>query len=171
MDEKQKELERTEAKMNEIIEAYANSAREWLRQGMQAQGAFAEKLLLSSGAALGVLSTLFATDVSRIQPGDFTGPVVLFIISMVAAGVGLWSRSIAFFKSSGYSLSQSEHLAYRKARSEEHWLGQSHTSAPAEPPQLIRQPEGWFNVLDYSVGVSGISFVIAVSWIALNFAI
>ncbi|MEM9939302.1 MAG: hypothetical protein AAF768_10675 [Pseudomonadota bacterium] len=165
------EIDRASSKLDQLIEQSFNEAKRFSNEGRQAHKDLAEKLLLASGTALGVLSTLFATEVSHIEPSDFLGPVVVLISSMLSAGIGLWSRAIVSFKRSSHSLWESQRLAYMKAQAEKHFLGSSNTSAPDEPPQPIKFPKGWLNVLDYSVAASGLGFILGVSWTAINLAI
>jgi hypothetical protein len=168
MDDQLQERARLDAEMRRVIDAYFEDAKRNVEAGMQHQSSFAEKLLLAAGAALGVLSTLFATDLSHIQPSDFLGPVVVFILSMVCAGAGLWSRSIALFKSSSHALWLSEHFNYLKAEADRVYLGKNHNFTRPVP---VKHPEAWFNILDYSVVAAGIFFVVGVSWTALNLAL
>ncbi|MCB9962032.1 MAG: hypothetical protein R3C00_13685 [Hyphomonas sp.] len=164
----EEQLRKAEAGLVDAIKKYEMEAERFLIRALEMQHSFAERLLLASGAALGVLSTLIATDVSWLSAEQFTAPVLLFILSILLAGLGLWLRSIAFLKQSTFSIQQAAALDWMKSEAErqmrEGILGQV---PPPDKPKTIEAPDKLYSALDVLIVLSATSFAGGLIWTGL----
>jgi hypothetical protein len=160
--------ERAENQLRESLAKIGERAEFSADAAMGLQSDFAQRLMVASGAALGVLSTLIATGAGWLVAKDFAMPITLFIASLSLSGIGLWSRTIGFFKQSGYLTDQYLTALLKKEKLEKFArLGRLNESALSEKPAPKSTYQFWFNVLDYTIIGSGICFVLGLSWAGL----
>lgn len=163
------ELSASEERLNSHIASFEDKAVKLANSSLEAQGKLAEKLLLSGGAALGILATLFASNVSHITLADFWFPVACFSVALVASGIGIWTRSIAYMKAAKYNMNQAEIFRYLKRGAELKASGKSSTAGPLKRPPELAFPEAWYNALDNAIYVAGGAFIVGLLSAVWNF--
>lgn len=162
-------VDKSEERLHATIVQYMRDAESMMSNALEMQRAFAERLMLASGAALGVLSTLIATDSSWLQPREFLVPVLLFVTSILTSGVGVWLRSIAFIKNANVLSQQGAALGLMKANLEEQVrTGVIGKVPPPTKPEVSKVPERLMSALDVMLVISGGCFAMGLVWASLS---
>ena len=156
----------SEVRLQERILKFEADAERAMDIALQLQVDFAQRLMLASGAALGVLSTLIATDTSWLSPKEFVGPVILAII---LSGIGVWTRTLALFAKVHILIKQAAAYSWMKAVVEDQvQRGVLGAEPLPQKPNFPPFPEWLFNLLDYVVIAAGASFAAGLIWASLT---
>ena len=162
-------IEKSEERLHATFAQYMREGERAMSMALEMQRAFAERLMLASGAALGVLGTLIATDSSWLQPKEFLVPVLFFVASILASGVGVWLRSIAFLKNADVLSQQGAALGWMKANLEEQVrTGTIGKVPPPTKPEVSKFPERLMSALDILVVISGGCFALGLVWASMS---
>lgn len=158
-------IEKSEERLQAFIERHYSDAQRYFDLALEMQKSFAERVMISSGAALGVSSTIVASNSTNIDASAFLWPAILFVLSITFSGLGLWLRTLAVLKQSQYYNRAGSALAWRKGEAERQAReGVIGLEPPPPEPNVGEIPEKLMSALDVLVVVASALFIVGLVW-------